>query len=160
MTIKSAVKKFLDWSILLLWLLAGCVIFLFTANMQDPAVGPLLMLFVAIGPIAACLIALHHRKRAAQVFLVNGALATCLLIFLELLEWANDDHFLRSLLSIFGFITVFFVAPALYWLITARRQWPPYIQNSFSRWTKLVCWICAFLVLFGGSVLMGLYQIP
>jgi uncharacterized membrane protein len=141
LTIKSAVKRLLDWAILLLWLAAGCVIFLYAANMQDLSLGLAIMVLLAIGPIAVCLIALRNRKRAAQFFLIDAALTAGLLLFLDLLELANEDHPLRSLLLIVGFIAVFFGIPAIFWMITARRQWPPYI-HSFSRWTRLAFGVC------------------
>jgi hypothetical protein len=160
MTINTAVKRFLDWTILLLWLVAGCVIFLFTANMKDPSVGPALMLFAAIGPIAACVVALRHRKRAAQVFFISGALAACFLIFHEVLEWSNDEYPLHSLLTILEVVGAFFAVPGIYWLITARWQWPPYLQHSFSRWTEVILGGSGSLILLAGSAFTGLSLIP
>jgi len=160
MTIKSAVKRFLDWTILLLWLVAACAIFLFTTNIQDLSVGPALMLFGAIGPIASCLVALRHRKRAAQFFFINGALAACCLILQEVLEWSNDEYPLHSLLTILEVVVAFFAVPGIYWLVTARRQWPPYLQHSFSRWTKVIFGVGGSLILLAGSAFAGLSLIP
>lgn len=160
MTIKSVVKKLLDWAILILWFTSGCLIFIFAANIQDMAIGIALLVLMAIGPMAACLLALRNRKRAAQVFLLDGVLATGLLIFLDLQEFAHRDHPLRGLFTTCGFAVVFFAVPGIYWLITARKQWPPYLQRSFSSWTKLAFGMIGLLLLLAGSCWMGLSQIP
>lgn len=102
------------------------------------AVGLTVLFYV---PFAAPLLALPNRKRAALVFAVAALLA--ITVFLR-------SRWIAQILPTLAGWSVAFMLPGLFWLITARRGWPPLIRPRPQTAIRRAAMICAMCLLISG----------
>lgn len=112
---------------------------------------------IAIGifgfvPLAASLKALKNRRATGFIY-AGGALA---LVFCALWIWLSRIHELKIFAAPIAPVAILFAILSLFWLLTARRNWPPLLRHSPFSWKRSTAMVLVgtgmFLIIVAVSV--------
>ena len=132
------VRTVVSWLVVLLGILLGMLVIAIVGGPFD-GVHALVAVLVGVAagcvPVLASLIALTNPRRAARIYLCVAPITPLLFppLSWELGFWEPGSA--AIVLSAIVLLLGVLVVPGLFWLLTARRNWPPLFQlpHSFQR---------------------------
>lgn len=116
---------------------------------------------IAIGvfgfaPLAASLKGLKNRRVAGFIY-AGGALA---LVFCALWIWFSRIDYLKVFAVLAIAVAVLFAALSSFWLLTARRNWPPLLLPAPCSWKRIMAMVLVgigmFVIIVAVSVCVGI----
>jgi hypothetical protein len=157
----SFIQRGFDWSIVLLGFGAGTFVIGLLANNEKPSgewVAVVTMIVFGVVPLAASVVALRSRRRAAHLFFVGAGLAAIWLVGAwALVRLREGDAPISSLLLFLAIDAIIFAVPGTFWLLTDRRHWPALTKRSLTPQLRILLGISFLSVLLAGVVATGLY---
>ena len=105
----------------------------------------------------ASVIAIGNRRRASLLTLIAApTMGVCAVLWQERLERPYEDVSFLQAVVIFTLVSLFFLAPGLFWYFTSRAKWPPLMPSRSMRGFRIQARALVCSLLFGASVLTGL----
>jgi len=158
---RAFIQRGFDWSIVLLGVGVGTFAIGLLATNEKPSgewVAVVTMAIFGVVPLAASLMALRSRRRAAHLFFAGAGLAAIFVVGAWVFVRSREgDEPVSALLLFLAIAAIIFAGPGAFWLFTDRRQWPPLTKRSLTPRVRIMLGISFFSILVAGVVATGLY---
>lgn len=156
-------RKALSWLVAVLWLLLGvaAVALLESQRVFSTYARPewsRLAGFTLLGLVAllASLIAIENRRPAGLLFLISAPIMAGYIAWWQRISLVVMGVSVGRIIAVFAVTSLLFLVPGIFWLVTARADWPP-LASNWKRRTKIGMRVLLSSVLLISCVALGLF---